>query len=210
MTQRDVQIAVFAKPPVAGRAKTRLIPALGPEGAAQLHATLVARTLEMAVAADIGPVTLWCADDTGHPLFDDLATRLGLERRQQRGSDLGERMFHAFEHHCPTGPLILIGTDCPALEGKTLAQAAQTLRTHDAVFVPAEDGGYVLTGFNRPERSAFQNVPWGGPEVMARTRLQLQGAAVRWAELDAHWDLDRPEDLPRFLALTHAKLPLTT
>lgn len=210
MNAHAVQIAVFAKAPIAGQAKTRLIPALGPDEAARLHGTLVSRTLEMAVNADVGPVTLWCASDIEHPFFNRLAHQHGIERRLQRGADLGERMYRAFEHHCAHGPLILIGTDCPALEAHTLAHAARALQSHDAVFVPAEDGGYVLVGFNRAERSIFQTVPWGGCEVMARTRMLLRQASIRWSELDTHWDLDRPEDLPRFHALKNANHRLST
>jgi len=204
-----MQIAVFAKPPVAGKAKTRLIPALGPEGAAQLHAELVDRTLETVVAAQLGPVTLWCAESPGHPFFDAMASRHGIERQCQQGADLGERMHRAFEHHCPAGPLLLIGTDCPALDAITLRAAAEALATHDAVFAPAEDGGYVLVGLNRPAKSVFETVPWGSDAVMARTRTLMREASIHWHELAPHWDIDRPEDLPRFHALATRLTPVT-
>jgi len=209
MSTQPIQIAIFAKPPVAGHAKTRLIPALGAEGAAQLHADLVERTLAMAVSAQLGPVTLWCADAVTHPFFDRMASCHPVERRLQQGDDLGARMFNAFEHHCERGPVLLIGTDCPALKRGMLARAAHALSKHDAVFIPAEDGGYVLAGFHHAERSVFENVPWGGPEVMARTRVLLRQASIHWSELDTHWDLDRPEDLPRFHALVKASAPVS-
>jgi len=79
------RISVFAKAPVPGQAKTRLIPALGPDGAARLHARLVTHTLTTVSAAALGPVTLWCAPDTAHPFFDGLAARFGVTREVQRG-----------------------------------------------------------------------------------------------------------------------------
>lgn len=202
MNAASPRIAVFAKAPVPGQAKTRLIPALGPDGAARLHARLVTHTLTTVSAAALGPVTLWCAPDTGHPYFDDLAQRFGVTREVQRGADLGERMFHAFEHQTPHVPLLLIGTDCPALGADTLRTAAHALMNDDAVFVPAEDGGYALIGLNHPERSLFEDIPWGSGAVMSRTRDALRRAGLRWTELDPLWDVDRPEDLPRLNTLT--------
>lgn len=196
------RIAVFAKAPVPGQAKTRLIPALGPEGAARLHARLVTHTLTTASAAALGPVTLWCAPDTGHPLFDALAQRFNLTCEVQHGEDLGVRMFNAFNHHAPDGPVLLIGTDCPALGADTLRAAAHALMNNDAVFVPAEDGGYALIGLNHPERSLFEDIPWGSGTVMSRTRDALRRAGLRWTELAPLWDVDRPEDLPRLNAQT--------
>ncbi len=198
-----VAIAIFAKAPVAGAAKTRLIPALGPAGAARLHRRLVQHTVLTAHRAQLGPVTLWCAPDTRHRFFRALTRRHGLERTAQVGRHLGERMHHAFERHCPRGPLLLIGTDCPALTPAHLRHAAEALRDGvDAVFSPAEDGGYVLVGLHRPERRLFENVAWGGAEVMAQTRRQLDATGLAWRELDTLWDVDRPEDLPRLDTLS--------
>jgi len=72
----------------------------------------------------------------------------------------------------------------------------------DAVFVPAEDGGYALIGLNHPERSLFEDIPWGSGAVMSRTRDALRRVGLRWTELDPLWDVDRPEDLPRLNTLT--------
>lgn len=207
MNAAPVPIAVFAKAPVPGETKTRLIPALGAEGAARLHAQLVHHALATAMNAAIGPVTLWCAPDTTHPFFVDAARRHGVARARQRGVDLGRRMHGAFEHHCPEAPTLLIGTDCPMLTPATLREAAQRLWAGDAaVFIPAEDGGYVLVGLHQAESRLFEDVAWGGPTVMAQTRSQLHACALTWSELSVHWDLDRPEDLPRLNALNPLEL----
>src|SRR5689334_14734736 len=134
----DPGIAVFAKAPVAGEVKTRLVPTLGADGAARLHERLVEHALETAIAARLGPVELWCAPDPAHPFFEGCAQRFGVALRRQRGADLGARMHDAF---AATGaPLLLIGSDCPALTPADLRACAAALGTHDAVFVPAEDG----------------------------------------------------------------------
>ena len=188
-------VAVFAKAPVAGEVKTRLVAKLGPDGAARLHERLVERALATALAARLGDVALWCAPDTSHPFFEQCAARFGVALRRQRGADLGARMHDAFASS--TGSLVLIGSDCPALTPRDLQAGAEALRTHDAVFVPAEDGGYVLVGLARPDQRLFSNIPWSTAAVMARTRERLSAAAVRWRELPTLWDVDRPEDYAR-------------
>jgi rSAM/selenodomain-associated transferase 1 len=199
MSAHAVPIAVFARAPVPGRTKTRLIPALGPEGAARLHERLLRKTVDSACAAGLGPVTLWCAPDTAHPLFAELAAGNRIALTVQAGPDLGARMHQAFA--TAGGPLLLIGTDCPALTPTLLRQAAAALQTASAVFAPAEDGGYVLVGLHGPEKRLFENVDWGTHAVMEQTRARLHEARLRWRELPPTWDVDRPDDLPRLKAL---------
>ena len=86
-----VAIAILAKAPVPGYAKTRLIPALGADGAAALQAAMLKRTLAMALAAGIGPVTLWCAPDRSHPAFAEAAAQ-GVALAEQPAGDIGQRM----------------------------------------------------------------------------------------------------------------------
>jgi rSAM/selenodomain-associated transferase 1 len=188
-------IAVFAKAPVPGEVKTRLAAVLGADGAARLHERLVERALATAAEARLGPLTLWCAPDETHPFFQQLARHGGVTLRRQEGADLGERMHRAFE--ASPGPLLLIGSDCPALVPRDLHAAADALRTHDAVFIPAEDGGYVLVGLAAPDARIFADVAWGTASVMARTRENLAVAAVEWRELGELWDVDRPEAYAR-------------
>jgi uncharacterized protein len=96
-------IAVFAKAPVPGYAKTRLIPMIGADGAARLQARLIKQAVATALAAALGPVTLWCAPNRHHDLFDSLAAKHGVNLHDQTGSDLGARMLHAFETLVPRG-----------------------------------------------------------------------------------------------------------
>ncbi len=185
-------ILVFAKAPVAGEAKTRLIPALGAADAAALHERLIGRTL--ATATETGfRMVLWCHPDARHPLFAAWReNRIPLET--QTGDHLGERMYRAFT--ATKGPAVVIGTDCPDLTAGDLAQAFRLLATgNDAVLGPALDGGYWLLGLNRPDHSLFEGIDWGGNRVAAQTRQRLTALGWRWEELASRPDIDRPEDL---------------
>lgn len=196
-----VAIAVFAKAPLPGQAKTRLIPRLGPQGAADLQRAFILRTLDTATAAAVGPVSLWCAPDCSHALFGYCRERFGVELRPQCGGDLGQRMYAALVELCLQGPALLIGTDCPALAPAHFHASADALRRgFDAVFLPAEDGGYALVGLRRAEPWLFDAMPWGGPAVMEQTRRRMRQAGWRWAEPALLWDVDRPQDLERLRA----------
>ena len=194
------QVAVFAKAPVPGEVKTRLVALLGAGDAARLHAELVQRALATARNSGVGPVSLWCMPDTSHPFFADCAARFGVCLHEQRGSHLGERMAAAFDRLLAAGPALLVGSDCPSLREEDLRAAAGSLATHDAVFQPAEDGGYVLAGLARAVPGLFEGVRWGGATVMRETRARLRAAGASWREMPVRWDVDRPEDYRRLLA----------
>ncbi len=181
------RVIVFARAPRAGRAKTRLVPLLGEQGAARLHARLVRRALATAAESGLGGVELWST-------------------RRQRGADLGARMHHAFAHGLRRAErVVLIGADCPVLRARDLHQAARWLAGGaDAVFAPAEDGGYALIALRRVSPRLFEGVEWGGARVMAQTRERLVALGWRWRELPEVWDVDRPEDVAR---LRQARLP---
>jgi rSAM/selenodomain-associated transferase 1 len=199
---RQVQVAVLAKAPIPGLAKTRLIPAIGPRGAARLQRRLTRSTLQTAHAADLGPVTLWCAPDDGHRFFKALQRTTQLRCRVQPEADLGHRMHSAFDLHCNQGPLLLIGTDCPVLRPAHLRRAARALIDgDDAVFYPAEDGGYVLVGLRQPQAALFTAMTWSTAEVMAQTRERAKVLKLRLREFEALWDVDLPADLERLQAL---------
>ncbi|MDP1532377.1 MAG: TIGR04282 family arsenosugar biosynthesis glycosyltransferase [Rubrivivax sp.] len=192
----DCPVIVMAKAPVPGQVKTRLIPALGAAGAAALAHCLLARTLEQALAAQLGAVDLCCAPDAGHPAFAHLAGWDGLSLSAQGDGDLGQRMARALARALQrTERALLIGTDVPALDAAVLRRAAAALHEHDAVFVPALDGGYALVGLRRSLPALFAGIAWSTPRVMAQTRQRLAENGLRHAELDALADIDEPADL---------------
>lgn len=201
-----VALAVLAKAPVAGLAKTRLIPALGAAGAAQLHRQLLRRTL--AVAAESGlPVQLWCAPDAQHPFFRAVARCMGLRCQVQPEGDIGQRMQAVFAAQPAGRSLLLVGSDCPVLTAAHLQEAAQRLQSGDeAVFTPAEDGGYVLVGLQRPQPALFEGVAWSTAAVMTQTRQRLAALGLRHSEMPMLWDVDRPEDLARLSSAEPARI----
>jgi hypothetical protein len=109
-------------------------------------------------------------------------------------------MARALERLLASGPAVLIGSDCPSLRAEDIRAAAGSLATHDAVFQPAEDGGYVLVGLARVLPGLFEGIGWGKASVMRDTRSRLRAAAATWRELPSRWDVDRPEDYRRLVA----------
>ncbi|MES2980134.1 MAG: TIGR04282 family arsenosugar biosynthesis glycosyltransferase [Pseudomonadota bacterium] len=198
MSLEGVAIAVLARAPVAGQAKTRLIPALGERGAARLQRLMTLRTLQTAMDSGVGDVHLWCAPDSGHRFFKALSKVQGLVIHEQPEGDIGLRMLSAFEAHLSGDRnlgLILVGTDCPGFTSDHLRQAAGALLTHDAVFTPAEDGGYVLVGLRRAQASIFESIDWSTEKVMAQTRERMRSAGLSWYEMPVLADIDLPCDL---------------
>ena len=200
-------VAVLAKAPVPGQAKTRLAPLLGHAGAARAQRGFILRTLTTARHASTGPLTLHGAQGANHRLFHLLRDRWGVACRPQAEGDIGERMAAVMVEHfanTPHLPLIIVGTDCPVLTPEHLQQAADALQTHDAVLIPAEDGGYVLIGLRVALPTVFERVDWSTPRVMAQTRLRLTQVGARWQELPALWDVDDPQDWTRWQTLASA------
>jgi hypothetical protein len=191
-----VAVAILAKAPLPGLAKTRLAPALGAHGAAALQARLIERAVETARAADVGPVTLWAAPDQDHPAFQTLAALFGVTLARQPDGDLGVRMLAALA--AAPGAAIVIGTDCPALQPAHLRAAAEALAGGvDAVVVPVEDGGYALIGLREPQPALFADMAWSTAGVMAETRRRLTRLSLSWREPARLWDVDLPEDVER-------------
>jgi hypothetical protein len=178
---------VFARAPLPGRVKTRLVPRLGAWRAARLHARMTAHALRIAHAAAVGPVELYGA-------------------ARQRGPDLGARMHHALSRALRRHRgVILIGADCPELRPEDLRRAARALAGGcDVVLCPAEDGGYVLIGAKRVTPALFSGIEWGGASVYAATANKLDALGFRWRALRELWDVDRPEDLERLRWLRFA------
>ena len=194
LTSPRTDIAILAKAPVPGRAKSRLIPAVGAHAAAVLQERMTAQTVATACAAALGPVTLWCAPDPRHASFRELCARHHVALMRQGDGDLGARMLAAFADNVPT---LVIGTDCPALTIAHLRQAAAALREAEVVLIPAEDGGYVLIGARAPHAGLFEGMRWGTSTVLAETRTRIAALGLSAVEFDPLWDVDTEEDLAR-------------
>ena len=190
-------IMVFARAPVPGRTKTRLIPALGAEAAAHLHAYLIDRTLSLLMAIDNVNVTLWCMPSTDDPFFLSCAERYGVGLSVQHGDSIGSSMHHAFGKTLKTAPwAIVLGTDCPELQIDDVQRAIEAMQNGmDAVAGPAYDGGYYLLGLRQAPPRLFENIPWGTEQVWTMTQNRLRTLGWSWATIARRHDLDRPEDL---------------
>jgi len=196
----SISLHLLARAPVPGQVKTRLIPALGEEGACSLQRLLLERTLALP-AADFCERFLWL-DDAPDAELQALVEQSGWTLMEQPAGDLGERMRRiAVLGLSSSDGVILIGNDCPAMDVGYLGQACRALGQHPVVLGPAEDGGYVLLGLRRSDNLLFSDMPWGSERVLAMTRERLQQLAWSHHELQALWDVDRPEDLARLAAL---------
>ena len=202
-----VRIAILAKAPIAGYAKTRVIPALGAHAAARLQRRFTRDAVRVAMEAALGEVVLWCAPNATHRFFRALQRTTGIRCTDQPDGDLGERMLRAAatDSAVDTRQAVLImGTDCPALRPHHLRAAADALTGADAVFIPAEDGGYVVMGLQRPQPGLFAGMTWSTASVMAETRQRAESLALQIRELPTMWDVDTPADLPRLQAFESA------
>jgi rSAM/selenodomain-associated transferase 1 len=200
----NTALLIFTKAAEPGLTKTRLIPGLGAVRAAAAHETLSERVFRAVVGSQLS-IVLWGA--SAHPSLARWAEQYGWPLRRQRGDDLGQRMFHALASALADGAdrAILIGTDCPLMSAAYVAQAEAALDTADVVVGPAEDGGYVLIGLKRAEPALFRGIDWGTDQVLEQTLGAASQAHCSIAMLATLWDVDRPEDWQRFLALDPRK-----
>lgn len=194
-----VRIVIFAKAPLPGLAKTRLIPALGAAGAARLALKMLEHTAHEAQRARLGPVEL-CATpapaDAAWRGVLDAATEAALVWHDQGEGDLGARLARAGARITARGEAMLfIGSDCPGMTAAILRQSAQELAQHDAVLIPSIDAGYVLLGLRRSDPTLFAGIAWSTPKVAEATRARLRALNWRWAEQPALCDIDEPADL---------------
>ena len=191
------RVVIFAKAPRPGAVKTRLIPALGAVGAAALAHRMLDHALQQALAAGVGEVELCMSPAPGDAAWRGVNLPAAVVCTAQDEGDLGQRMASAV-HRVTTRhgvPVLLMGSDCPALTSQEITRAAGQLQGHDAVLIPVADGGYALIGLNAPCPALFTDMPWSTPVVCAETlrRAATLGLTV-WQGPLLH-DIDEPADL---------------
>ena len=197
------RLILFTRYPEAGVTKTRLIPALGPVGAADLQRRMTAHVLARAEAlARSRAVAIEVRFEGGSE--DRMRAWLGGTHRycRQGGGDIGTRMRHALADAFSEGVVraVLIGSDIPGMTAELLWTAFDRIEDDGVVLGPAADGGYYLIGMGRPawERGAdelFRRMPWGGDQVLAATRERIDALGLKAVLLETLADIDRPEDL---------------
>ena len=190
------RIVIFAKAPVPGQAKTRLIPALGADGAARLAQQMLLDTWSTASSVLVASAELCVTPEPAHADWRGRLPRRAVEVTDQGGGDLGERLARAAarvigEHE----RVLLIGTDCPDLTERRLRDACWELESHDAVIHPTFDGGYALLGLRRFDPSIFAGIAWSTASVGRETigRIKALGWSLHLGETLR--DIDEPEDL---------------
>ena len=195
-----MQIIVMTRLPRTGRNKTRLIPALGAEGATAFHERLARHAIGRASSfCNLHPAARLTVRLEGGTSIEGKSW-LGadtMDCREQSPGDLGHRMESAAEEAFEEGAdrLVIIGTDCPSIDESILGKAFEALTHAEVVFGPAADGGYYLVGMSKPTPSIFRNIPWGGGDVLEKSLTAAKEAALRVKLLEVLSDVDIPEDL---------------
>ena len=187
----SVRLVLFARYPVPGSAKTRLIPALGAEGAAAVHKHLTERTVK--TLRQIGrPVEIRYSGGNAEAFASWLGDNLSYVPQVE--GDLTDRLLAAID----PAPVIFLGSDTPDLSLDHVNAAIDTLQKSDVVIGPADDGGYYLIGIAKPYPFLFQDMRWSTEHVMPDTLDRLQQHKIGYEILETLHDCDRPEDLNRW------------
>lgn len=191
----DTRIIIFAKAPVPGKVKTRLVPALGEEGAAKLARSMLLHTIEEARLAGVGKPELCVDPPSSDPLWQDLIPA-GFHVSAQGEGDLGDRLSRAAQRSLREAcAVLLVGSDCPALDRFRLCRAAADLGDHDAVIHPAADGGYVALGLRRYDASLFSGIAWSTSSVAKQTIERIRQLDWKLRIRETLRDVDVPENL---------------
>ena len=192
----SVRTVIMAKAPVAGFAKTRLIPALGSEGAATLAQRMLQHTLATALASKLGTVELCAAPDKSDPAWHMQHIPADIAWSAQGEGDLGARMARAALRALDgSESVILIGTDCPSITTDILRAAAIALQDHDASLVPTFDGGYALLGLKRFDTRLFDAMVWSTNTVASETLARMLQIGWQAKVLATLHDIDEPDDI---------------
>jgi len=193
---RRTRTVIFAKAPVPGSVKTRLIPALGEIGAARLAHQMLLATIAEAEGAHLAIPELCATPHPYDPEWQPFLPKAEIRYTDQGEGDLGERLARAAKRVTLLGEaILLIGTDCPALDRRRLRAAAEALLSHDAIIHPTEDGGYALLGLRRFDPSLFAGIGWSGHDVAADTIARIEALGWTLHIGETLRDIDEPEDL---------------
>lgn len=186
-------LIIFAREPADGQVKTRLLKALDAPTVTALYRQFVKEAIAAGRRADCAQKWIYYTGTEQEPVFLMSAAE-GYFFRKQSGPDLGGRMLRAFEDHAGR-PVVIAGSDCPALCAGDIDEAFRRLNEHDLVLGPARDGGYYLIGARRPYAELFEGMAWGTDSVFDETVKRAREAGLKTALLPPKQDIDDPEDL---------------
>lgn len=189
-------LILFAKSPVPGRVKTRLMPELNASQAAEVATELIERTVRLAVENWPGRIKLQTWPDSGHALFKKLAVDHKLKLDIQGSGDLGAKMCAALGTFTDRGqPAAVMGSDVPHCPAENLRRAGKLLRQGKNIIGPSTDGGYYLIGLQRTLPEIFQGIQWGGQQVLSATLRTAEQHGIPFTRLRAVTDIDNFVDL---------------
>jgi len=189
-------LIIFTRYPQAGKTKTRLIPALGEEGAAQLQKKLTEYTLKEADQLTVN-IRVYFSDGNENLMANWLGNSYQYYR--QSNGNLGDRLIAALEESFTKEieKIVIIGIDCPDLNADLIQQAFQALSIQDLVLGKAEDGGYYLIGLRGFYPELFQGIDWGTHLVLEQTVASAEAIGLTMSYLPMLNDIDTPEDLEK-------------
>ena len=192
-------VAQLSKAPVPGQVKTRMLTQLSPQNAMKLHTAMTEYLVQRLAGCALYDYELWISKP--HLFFSSLTQCYSLQLCQQRTGSLGARLSHIASVH-KHRPLILIGSDCPAIDKKTITEALQLINDKaDVVLIPARDGGYVLLGCRRHWPELYENIEWGTENVFQQTLNRAEQLQLKTAQLPLMDDIDHPEDIEKLSQL---------
>ncbi|MEL6441315.1 MAG: TIGR04282 family arsenosugar biosynthesis glycosyltransferase [Cyanobacteria bacterium J06621_8] len=192
-------LIIFTRYPEPGKTKTRMIPALGAKGAAELQRKMTEHTLgnveRLAALRDL-IVKVYFSGGNQQLMAEWLGE--DWQYTPQASGDLGKKLQGAFKEAFQLGSqqVVIIGIDCPDIDQITLNQAFNSLQNHDLVLGVAEDGGYYLIGLNQVYSELFTNIAWGSDQVLRQTIDIAQELKLKVDYLPTLSDVDYPKDLP--------------
>ena len=194
-----IPVGIFAKPPLPGLVKTRLMADIGAAKATRVYRYCLGYALDVASHSGLD-YTVYLSQESDEDPFNEEQYRL------QKGKDLGERMLNALQDMLDDGAsaAIIIGSDCLDLGAERLQQAAQALASHELVLIPALDGGFALIGCREADPELFRRVHWGSSQVLEQTLANARRLRYRVSLLKSVRDIDTLQDLehyPELLAL---------
>ncbi len=188
-------LVIMARAPVAGKVKTRLIPAVGKKRAAMIYMTLLDRTARELSSSGNYQIELSCSPDTTHPKFRNyrLGLRIGLHR--QPTGHLGRRMYRiiatGLQNH---ENVIIVGSDLTNLSRHRVESAFLSLQSNDLVLGLTEDGGYGLIGMKKSHAHVFRNMPWSSAKVARLTQERIRRSGLKLAVFEGLLDIDTLRD----------------
>lgn len=192
----NIPLYLFAKEPEAGKVKTRLAPKIGHSNCARLATQMLQQSAKQVTENWLGELVLCVTPCTEAPVFIEMRKQWRCEATLQRGSNLGERMLDAMQQGIDkVGAAMVMGCDVPHISPQILQQAFAAMAGGENIIGPAEDGGFYLLGMHQLEPLLFENITWGGNQVLSGVMKNATNCGIEFTSLPTLRDIDLWEDL---------------